>query len=72
MRVIELLRIASSYRRRLARIETTLAQSNKLLEDSKVKEQPMEHKTQNGPDFIKNCQLQEELLATIAESKDAV
>ena len=87
MRVIELLRIASSYRKRLARTETMLAQSNKLLQDSKLaiqaqqrsddhdgqsKEQAMKHEIQNSPDFTENCQLQEELQATIAESKDAV
>ncbi len=32
----------------------------------------MKHKIQNPPDFTESCQLQEELQATIADSKDAV
>ena len=89
MRLRQFLQIVGSdrYQTRLARTEAALAQTNKLLQDSKLaiqdqqcsndhdgrsKEQPTKHKIQNSPDFTESCQLQEELQATIAESKDAV
>ena len=88
MRLTQLLSIVGSYRlqMRLARTETMLSEQNKILHDGKParqaqqrstdheegKERLMKHKIQNPPDFTESCQLQEELQATIANSKDAV
>ena len=88
MRLTQLLSIVGSYRlrMRLARTEAMLSEQNKILHDTKLarqaqqrsndheegKEQLMKHKIQNPPDFTESCQLQEELQATIADSKDAV
>jgi hypothetical protein len=72
---------------RVARTEAMLSEQNKILHDSKLarqaqqhfndrdekgKEQAMKHRIQSSPDITENYQFQEELQATIAESKDAV